>query len=250
MSDDDQELDALFDEIAAQRAQPADASAPPARAAEPAAEPMPDGSAAPAERASAPGNELPMYDCLGGIVRQLHDALRELGYDRAIADVVSQVSDSQNRLVYIASLTEQAANKVLNAVDEAMPAQEALGLAAQQLESRWQSMFAGALKLDEFKCLAHDSHEFAASSVRSAEAEKARLMSIMMAQDFQDITGQIIKKVLDLTQNLEKELAQMLLNYAPAPPRERPAELMSGPGFPATAMAQDDVDHLLSELGF
>ena len=243
MSDDSKELDALFEEISAQRQETVVAT--PDTGEQPAA-----AEVQPTVAAHGPNTDVPMYDCLGSIVRQLHDALRELGYDRAIADIVDQVSDSQNRLEYMATLTEQAANKVLNAVDEALPAQEAQATAARQLETRWAAMFAGELKVDAFKQLAHDSRDFASSTVCSSEAEKGRLMSIMMAQDFQDITGQIIKKVIDLTQQLEHDLAQLLRSYAPVTPRERAVDLLSGPGLPALAMVQDDVDNLLSELGF
>ncbi len=246
MSDDATELDALFEEVAA-RCQLTDGMVAP-DASPPESVPACDPAPAAGPQAHTP--EVPMYDCLGGIVRQLHDALRELGYDRAIAEIVDQVSDSQNRLEYMATLTEQAANKVLNAVDEALPAQEAQATAARQLETRWAAMFAGELKVDGFKQLAHDSRDFATRTVSSSEAEKGRLMSIMMAQDFQDITGQIIKKVIDLTQQLEHDLAQLLRSYAPAAPREKPLDLLSGPGLPALAMVQDDVDNLLSELGF
>jgi chemotaxis protein CheZ len=72
----------------------------------------------------------------------------------------------------------------------------------------------------------------------------------MMAQDFQDITGQIIKKVVGLARDLEQELAQLLRHYAPGTVTEKPVDLLAGPAVPASAMVQDDVDNLLSELGF
>ena len=247
MSDDSTELDALFEEIAAQRKQPV---VEPELAATP-TEPAPAAhNQAPPVVGAAATSDVPMFDCLGGIVRQLHDALRELGYDRAIADVVTQVSDSQNRLEYIASLTEQAANKVLNAVDAAIPAQDEQLLAGRQIQARWQRMFAGELTIEEFKLLAHDSQDFMAKTVAGAEAEKARLMEIMMAQDFQDITGQIIKKVLILAQQLEQQLAQMLRSYAPSATVEKQVDLLAGPDNSASTLVQDGVDSILSELGF
>ncbi len=194
--------------------------------------------------------DAPMYDSLGGIVRQLHDALRELGYDRAIADVVNQVSDSQNRLEYIATLTEQAANKVLNAVDEALPIQEAQAHAAQMLQTRWEAMIAEDLQLNSLHQLAADSCQFASQAALIAKEEKVRLLSIMMAQDFQDITGQVIKKVVTLAQQLETELAQLLRDYAPGAKTEKPVDLLAGPDTPALALVQNDVDNLLSDLGF
>lgn len=44
---------------------------------------------------------------------------------------------------------------------------------------------------------------------------KAHLMDIMMAQDFQDLSGQVIKKVTELAQNLERQLVQLLVEYSP-----------------------------------
>ena len=93
--------------------------------------------------------------------------------------------------------------------------------------------------------------------MKATEAEKARLLEIMMAQDFQDITGQLIKKIVVITHNAEKELAQLLRDNAPTelkaamqPAEPKPAELMNGPSHQGTAMAQDGVDDLLESLGF
>ena len=198
----------------------------------------------------------PMFDRLGGIVRQLHDSLNELGYDRSLAAVAEEITDSKSRLEYVATLTEQAANKVLNAIDEGMPIQDELLKNAQALDADWEQLFAGKLSIEEFKALAGNSKAFAAKVAMATEAEKARLMDIMMAQDFQDITGQIIKKVVAISQRLEIELAQLLRDNAPAEfkekekEKEKPVDLMAGPSGPATAMAQDDVDDLLADLGF
>jgi chemotaxis protein CheZ len=196
------------------------------------------------------GTDVQMYDRLGPIVRQLHDALRELGYDRSLSSVVEQVSDSQDRLQYIAQLTEQAANKVLNLVDIALPEQDKQLQASRALKLRWDQMYAGELSVDAFKSLVAESRDFIAATADQAEQEKARLMDIMMAQDFQDISGQIIKKVVSLTQQLERELAQLLHDYAPDQVREKVVDLLSGPVAPSSALVQDDVDQMLAELGF
>jgi len=192
-----------------------------------------------------------MFDQLGHIVRQLHDSLRELGYDRSLADVATEVTDATDRLEYIATLTEQAANKVLNSIDEAMPVQDEVIRIAKDVDTRWARLFDGMVGLDEFKLLASDSRQFAATVASAAEAEKARLMQIMMAQDFQDITGQIIKKVVVITQKLERELAQLLIDNAPRrEDKEKVVDLLAGPAVPTSAMAQNDVDDLLADLGF
>jgi len=246
MSNTTDDLDAFFDEVSAEYF----SGAPKTEAAAmPGTEMLAD-LALPdlTLPAPLPGAELPIYDRLGGILRRLHDSLRELGYDRFLSEVVEQVSDSKSRLEYIATLTEEAANKVLNAVDEGLPIQERQAEAALQLSERWNSMFAGALSVDEFKALAHESHAFINATAGSSELEKERLLSIMMAQDFQDITGQIIKKVVTLTQNLEQQLAQLLRDYAPGVPAEIEVDLLCGPS--TNALDQVDVDGLLSDLGF
>jgi chemotaxis protein CheZ len=238
------DFEALFDQVAAARA--VDASTAPASAA--------PASTAPAAVADDSVNEKNMFDRLGGIVRLLHDSLRELGYDKALTEVSSQIIDAQDRLGYVASLTEQAANKVLNTVDEGMPAQDVLFKKAKDMDLRWGALFAGELGIDEFKLLAGDSREFARRVAEASEAEKARLLEIMMAQDFQDITGQLIKKVVVITKTVENELANLLRDYAPPELREKmaqkPAPLMQGPSSPSVALDQNNVDDLLADLGF
>lgn len=244
MNDLTEDLDALFEEVAAQHAVKAAPAPAAAAAAAPAVE-----SGQESQSASSP-----MFDRLGHIVRQLHDSLRELGYDRSLSDIATEVTDATDRLEYIATLTEQAANKVLNSIDEAMPVQDELIRIARDVDARWTALYEGRLGVDEFRLLAQDSRQFAVTVAQAGEAEKARLMQIMMAQDFQDITGQIIKKVVTITQKLERELAQLLIDNAPHPhshkEKEKVVDLMAGPAVPASAMAQNDVDDLLADLGF
>lgn len=250
MTDAADDLEALFDEIAAQRTDTVAPSAPDQ-------EPAPGAGAAdsPSGQTADDQSGKPMYERLGGIVRMLHDSLQQLGYDRSLSDVANQITDAQDRLTHIASLTEQAANKVLNTVDTSLPEQETLAKNAQDMENRWTLLFEGKMSIEEFKVLAGDSKQFAATVMHATEAEKARLLEIMMAQDFQDITGQLIKKIIGITNRAEQELAQVLRDNAPpevkaAMAEARPAELMQGPSAPANAMAQDDVDSLLADLGF
>lgn len=239
----DDDFEALFEQAAAQSSAPpaAVALAPVAAAAD---------VDAPAESSAA---DKPMFERLGGIVRLLHDSLRELGYDKALTEASSQINDAQDRLEYVATLTEQAANKVLNTLDEGMPAQDVLAKSAKQMETRWADLFAGKVSIDEFKTLAGDSQQFAQAVTKATDAEKARLLDIMMAQDFQDITGQLIKKVVAITKTVEHELAELLRDNAPPAVREKLAAkpaLMTGPSVPSVALDQDNVDDLLADLGF
>jgi chemotaxis protein CheZ len=277
MSDAADDFDALFEEVAAQRAitpEPALAPAPVATpagddlealfdevsSARPAGQTVAAAAPTAAPDADAGEGDKGMFERLGGIVRLLHDSLRELGYDQKLTEASSQIVDAQDRLEYVASLTEQAANKVLNTLDDGMPAQDVLSKQAKDMETRWADLYEGKLSIDQFKVLAGDSRQFAQAVSVATEAEKARLLDIMMAQDFQDITGQLIKKVVNITKTVENELAQLLRDNAPPEVREKlaqkqsaqeqPAELMQGPSMPSAALDQDSVDDLLADLGF
>jgi chemotaxis protein CheZ len=147
MSGDLDDFDALFEEISAQRTETV-TPVKPAAAAVPAPAAAPAHSAAtaapsPTVESTEDVSEKPMFERLGGIVRLLHDSLRELGYDRSLSDVASQITDAQGRLEYVATLTEQAANKVLNAIDIGMPEQDALSKTAKDMDTRWGLLFDG-----------------------------------------------------------------------------------------------------------
>lgn len=232
-SGDSAELQALFDSVAAQVASPAAA----------------------AENATGEQQEA-VFNRIGHLVRKLHDSLRELGYDRALEETARQMPDARARLNYIAEMTEQAASRVLNACDIAKPAQDELTTAVKALGERWERMFANQLSVEEFKQLAADSRAFFAAAPNQLAIVNAQLTEIMMAQDFQDLTGQVIKRVIEIVQNFEAQLLQLLIETMPAEKRAAaPAGLLNGPVIDAAACAdvvtnQAQVDELLESLGF
>jgi chemotaxis protein CheZ len=91
---------------------------------------------------------------------------------------------------------------------------------------------------------------------QDASATRQELMTIMMAQDFQDLTGQVIKKVTELAHGIEKQLVQLLIDYAPPEVRrDGGSGLLNGPqinpeGNPDVLADQEQVDDLLESLGF
>lgn len=197
-----------------------------------------------------------VFNRLGQLARQLHDSLRELGVDKMLTETVNKIPDARQRLTYIAQMTEQAASKVLNAADIAKPVQDELMARSEIMSKRWDKMFANQLSVDEFKNLAVDTRTYFAEAPPKLKITNDQLMEIMMAQDFQDLTGQVIKKVVDVVQAMETQLLSVLIE---AMPEQRKAEatgsLLNGPvvnseGRSDVVTSQSQVDDLLESLGF
>lgn len=197
-----------------------------------------------------------VFNRLGLMTRELHNSLRELGYDKVLGDAAKSMPDARERLAYIAQMTEQAASKVLNATDIAKPIQDALQNQSELLGTRWEKVFTNQLSVDEFKALAADTHAFLRQVPMQTRATNAQLTEIMMAQDFQDLTGQVIKKVVDMAQTMEGQLLKLLVEAMPEELRaETPPGLLNGPVINALGRTdvvtnQAQVDDLLESLGF
>jgi chemotaxis protein CheZ len=246
-SGDSPELEALFDSIVSAH-EPPPAPEPKAAAPEPAA----PAAQKPVEKPA--GNDV--YSQVGHLTRQLHDTLRELGYDRSIEKAVGKMPDARDRLNYISTRTEEAAVKTLNATEAAKPLQEALETSAKQLSARWQQMMDGKLSVGEFKQLVAQTREYLQDVPLKTKATNAQLMDIVMAQDFQDLTGQVIKKLADTVQQFENQLLQMLIESAPEEKKKEMGDtLLNGPvvnaeGRTDVVTSQTQVDELLESLGF
>jgi chemotaxis protein CheZ len=198
-----------------------------------------------------------VFTQVGQMARHLHDMLGALGYDKLIEKTVSDIPDTRDRLKYIADLTEQAACKVLNATDTANPLQDELETSAASLAAKWDALYANQMGIEGFKLLANETTVFLKNFVpQRTTATKEQLLEIMMAQDFQDLTGQVIKKVVSLVQEHETRLMSILIETIPAEKRTEPVNsLLNGPvinseGRSDVVVGQQQVDDLLDSLGF
>jgi len=201
-----------------------------------------------------------IYHRIGHLTRTLHDALRALGYQDSLADARDNLPDARERLAYIARLTGDAAEKVLNSVDRARTVQEDIAGNAQLLRKRWETVSAYAAKggrtTPAGDRLINDTCIFLAALDGHTTETNGILTDIMMAQDFHDLTGQVIRRVVDLAQSLEEQLVKLLIDATPSELRGK-VETVALEGPVVNAEGRDDVvadqagvDDLLASLGF
>ena len=190
-----------------------------------------------------------VFQKIGLLTRQLHDSLNELGYAEKLKGTVDKLPDAKSRLSYIARLTGEAAEKVLNLVDQAK---------AQQDEMAAETRRIGALIVkDPVAAVAKgEVFNFVTFVEQRSKDIDQHLTEIMMAQDFHDLTGQVISKVVNLAATIEEQLVALLIQTSPGnvPVAEAATEL-SGPvvdtkGRTDVVTDQSQVDDLLASLGF
>jgi chemotaxis protein CheZ len=190
-----------------------------------------------------------IFQQLGTITRQLHDTLEQLGVMPKLQVAADNLPDARSRLNYIATKTADAANKVLNLVDSAKAEHQHIANETRRM--------AAAIVADPVKAVASGAvMNFVGDVEASTKRIDSHLTDIMMAQDFHDLTGQVVAKVVTLATELEDSLVKLLVQAAPPEQAHRvEAQLLNGPvvnpeGRTDVVTNQGEVDDLLASLGF
>jgi len=190
-----------------------------------------------------------VFQQIGSITRLLHDTMQQLGVMPKLQIATDGLPDARSRLTYIAQKTADAANKVLNSVDQAKADHLAISTATREI--------AEAIVANPVKAVATGA---VLNFVQDVEARTARidghLTDIMMAQDFHDLTGQVVAKVVELANDLEDSLVKLLVSVVPPDQREKVdpnvlnGPVVNGQGRTDVVTNQGEVDDLLASLGF
>jgi len=210
-----------------------------------------------------------LYHEVGRLTRALHDAITNFHLDAqaGAAGEVSEMSDATDRLDYVVKLTERAANKTLDLVEESLPVADALKQEASELKTEWERLVQRDMTPDEFRSLYWRMDTYFKRLDTDASTLSGNMTEILMAQDFQDLTGQVINKVTGLVKEVEASLVDLVFMASQVESitgivtkgeeKETAADMnMKGHGpqidkAKEDVMAsQDDVDDLLSSLGF
>jgi len=196
-----------------------------------------------------------IHQSIGMLTRQLHDSLNGLGLTDKVKGWAGELPDAKSRLSYIARLTGEAAEKVLNRVDQAKAQHDHIAAETRRI---------GVLIVKDPVAAVAKGHvmNFLTDVEQSTKQIDQHLTEIMMAQDFHDLTGQVIAKVVNLAANIEEQLLQLLIQTAPADavvkasaPTAEYQPALAGPvvtpaGNPDVVTGQSEVDDLLASLGF
>jgi len=197
----------------------------------------------------AAGASPEVFQQLGLITRQLHDTLTQLGVMPRLQQAADGLPDARSRLSYIAQKTGDAANKVLNSVDMAKAEHQRISAETRRI--------AVAIVADPVKAVATGAvMNFVGDVEAATERIDRHLTDIMMAQDFHDLTGQVVAKVVALAADLEDSLVKLLVQAAPPEQAQRvESSVLNGPvvnpaGRTDVVADQGEVDDLLASLGF
>lgn len=195
---------------------------------------------------------------IGKLTRELHDVLAGFDIDpRISALAMNEIPDARERLSYVIEVTEQSAHRTLKSVEEALPVCLMNIEETEAMSDEWSRFVSREMNASEFRALSKKISRFFESSSRYNNTLKEHLNNILMAQDYQDITGQILKKVIDLVRDVEENLVKIIkiAGLEEEGRNEREDSGLSGPQIKgkesSTAVKdQDEVDDLLSSLGF
>ena len=205
-----------------------------------------------------------LFQELGKLTRELHDSIRNFELDDRFNDIAeSEIPDAKERLEYVLTMTEQSADKTLTAVEDSQPKIDEHTQRVDDMSDRWSRFMNKDLNADEFRQLASDIGEFLSYSKTVSGEISTNLNTVLMAQDFQDLSGQIIRRVINLVDDVENNLVNLIRlqgdSAKPAGEEAKPKEAdkvkLEGPQVPGKEAEdvmtnQDDVDDLLASLGF
>ena len=209
-----------------------------------------------------------LYREVGRLTRSLHESIRNFQIDPRSAEqkeVLSMMTDASDRLAYVVQMTGQAANRTMDLVEESMPVANAMRDEATALRDEWQRLRRREMQPAEFRELYGRIDNFFVSLTQDADTIYSSLSEILLAQDFQDLTGQVIQRVTTLVKDVEEQMLSLVVMASHVDKltgtvhqiegQEVSAEQGVGPPMKAeeredVVSGQNDVDDLLSSLGF
>lgn len=207
-------------------------------------------------------HESELFNEVGKLTRELHEAMNNFNLDDRLVDLTNNdMPNTRERLNYVITTTEDAANKTLGYIEDTLPLTTALELTADKIDKSWHRFRMKEMNADEFRSLSKEIETYLPEVKQHSEQIHANLSEMMLAQGFQDLTGQVIRQVIELVEEVENNLVRLVQvagqpienktknNKVVDPIKAEGPQINQGDN-PDVVNDQDEVDDLLSSLGF
>ncbi len=204
--------------------------------------------------------ESSLFQELGKLTRDIHESINSFGSDeRMVALTQDEIPDAKERLNFIVTKTDEAAHRTMNDVEQAMEIVDAFNHKGKHILQGWNKFRTSEMSKSEFLSLSDELDQFLSSINDESDKVKAKMTDIMMAQDYQDLTGQMIKQVINMVQEVEEKLVRLVAisgaSMTESKVKNEDGSMAHGPQLPTADKAevatnQDEVDDLLASLGF
>jgi chemotaxis protein CheZ len=209
-----------------------------------------------------------MFTELRKLTGDLQKALERFSVESRLADIAeNEIPDARARLAHVISMTDEAAHRTLDLVEQSGPLAERTAreagtliemIGAYRAQTSGVQGFEGvARSIDAYVPVVRSIEAFLPAARADSELIRRNLADVLLAQGYQDLTGQIIRSVMKLVQELEAALAELsklsgdVVEHASmgasTPPGHGP--VVPGVTKGEVASGQTDVDALLSGLG-
>lgn len=204
--------------------------------------------------------ESALFQELGKLTREIHESINAFSGDERIVELTEEdIPDAKERLNFIITKTNDAAHRTMTGAEATMDVIDNLIHVTDDLGERWGKFRNSSMSKDEFLSLGGDLDKFLASVRGESSKVKSHMTDIMMAQDYQDLTGQMIKQVMEMVKDVEEKMVRLVALSGVVQKAEKKKEydgtVAHGPQLPTAdksevATNQDEVDDILASLGF
>ncbi|MCF6193022.1 MAG: protein phosphatase CheZ [Kangiellaceae bacterium] len=203
-----------------------------------------------------------LFKEIGKLTRNLHEAMSNFQMDSKITDLAaSEIPDAKERLNYVIEKTEEAANKTMDKVESCTARSILMAKESDELLVEWKKPYNRELEPGDFRKLSDRIEKHLIKNKNDADSIHSELTEVLMAQDYQDLTGQVIRQVITLVQDVEESMVHIIKmfgsmdGYNAAKDKVVIKDGVEGPVVNSdkrndVVQGQDQVDDLLSSLGF
>lgn len=193
--------------------------------------------------------EQTLFQDVGRLTRQLHEALSSFQLDSRVADFASEeFPDARYRLDQVINITEQSAHKTMDLVEDMLPRAGVLISGAEALDAELEKAASNAPQEPDPATV-----NFVREVGEQAASIRAGLSEVIISQNYQDLAGQEIRKVIRLVTEVEETLINMMRVAGQSgmlTERKQAVQSAVLPEGEQRITSQDEADELLSSLGF